>query len=51
MKVCIDGIIQEMAAPDEPIEVEAATPTVEERLEAIEAALLEQLLRGLDSDV
>ena len=28
---------------------EPAEPTLEERLEAVEAALLEQLLRGLDN--
>ena len=46
MKVCIDGVIQEVE-PDY-IEVEfKPEPTIEERLEAVEAALLEQLLRGL----
>ena len=37
----------------EPVaeEIVPAQPTLEERLEAVEAALLEQLLRGMDSDV
>lgn len=49
MKVCINGVIQEVEAEDIEIEVKPE-PTLEERLEAVEAALLEQLLRGL-SDV
>ena len=48
MKVCIDGVIQEV----EPNDIEPdviTTPTLEERLEAVEAALLEQMLRGLSN--
>lgn len=46
MKVCIDGIIQEVE-PEEIVIEPTIEPTIEERLEAVEAALLEQLLRGL----
>ena len=53
MKICENGVVREMT-PEEiaSLKTEETTeqkPTVEERLEAVEAALLEQLLGGLDN--
>ena len=50
MKANINGITVEVedstiTLPDETI----TEPTIEERLEAVEAALLEQMLRGLSN--
>lgn len=41
----LESFVLEPIAEEETVPVE---PTLEERLEAVEAALLEQLLRGLD---
>ena len=53
MKICENGVVRDMT-PEEiaSLKTEEATeqkPTVEERLEAIELALLEQLLGGLNN--
>lgn len=46
MKVCIDGVIKEIEDTTEVVTPETE-PTLEERLAAVEAALLEQMLGGL----
>lgn len=54
MKVCVDGIVHEIDAADiiEPVVEEIPVePTFEERLDAIEAALLEKILKEAASDV
>ena len=51
MKICENGVIREMTAEEiaslNKEEMTEQKPTVEERIEALELALIEQLLGGL----
>ena len=53
MKICENGVIREMTQEEidsmNTEEMVESKPTVEERLEAIESALLERLLGGLNN--
>lgn len=54
MRICENGKMRDLTAEEiesfkAHIQEQAEEPTLEERLEAVEAALLEQLLGGLDN--